>query len=219
MIVCVKDIKLFDSNRPELVFEQSSAFELQGENQEDLSIAVNLINSIGVMQGTEGAQKLFEAMRRCVEESEGIAIISCYRKEYVEQYALPQYESTLNVCGQPIWLKPKKYSSENYTLKPKYYQRANSQDLNFEVEVYEKDVLIKPIFMLYRDKEIAQEVIKSGHIRTHTNYESNWYSFNQIANWINKYWDGLKTYHLPTNKSTQKMLKRVNWLFLMQATI
>jgi hypothetical protein len=58
--------------------------------------------------------------------------------------------------------------------------------------------------MLYRDKDIAQEVIKSGHIRTHTNYESNWYSFNQIADWINKYWDGLTTYHIPTNQIDSK---------------
>ena len=151
------------------------------------------------MQGQEGAQKLFKAMRRCVEEAGGIAIISCYRKEFVKQYALPQYESTLNVCGQPVWLKPATFASEKYILKPKYYKRVKYDEPSLEVEVYEKNRLIKPSFLLYRDKDLTEQVIKTGKIKTNSNYESNWYSFSQIENWMNEYWKGLPVYHIPTN--------------------
>ena len=189
---------------PQLELVQGSAFELQPESSTYLPVVVNLINSIGVMQGSQGAHKLFKAMRRCVEQANGIAIISCYRKEYIEQYALPQYESTLNVCGQPIWLKPDTYGSDKYTLVPKYYKRAKTNDLTIEVEVYENNKLIKPLFLLFRDKEITRETIESGRIQTYSNYESSWYSFRQFDHWIAEFWNGLPTYHIPTNKIDPK---------------
>lgn len=189
---------------PALKFEQGSAFNLVPESNAYLPVAVNLINSIGVMQGEEGAKKLFQAMRRCVEEAGGISVISCYQRCYIRNYALPQYESTMNVCGQPVWLKPDKYASEKYQLKPKYYKRANSKELSIEVEVYENDRLIKPEYLLYRDKDITEQTIKSGKIKTHTNYESNWYSFLQIEEWIKNYWDGLPFYHIKTSNIDPK---------------
>jgi len=189
---------------PSLEIEQGSAFDLQPESDTYFPIAVNLINTIGIMQGEEGAQKLFKSMRSCVEKAGGIAIISCYQKEYIKTYALPQYESTLDVSGQPIWLKPTSYKSEKYTLRPKYFKRANNEDLYIEVEVFENNELIKPKYLLYRDKALTVQTIKSGKIKTHTDYESNWFSFSKIENWIQKYWKGLPSYHIPTREIDDK---------------
>ncbi|MDO9580461.1 MAG: class I SAM-dependent methyltransferase [Bacteroidales bacterium] len=183
---------------PVLEFEQGSAFNLQPETATVLPVAVNLINSLGVMQGEKGAQELFKAMRRCVEHAGGIAIISCYQKAFVKQYALPQYESTLNVCGQPAWLKPDTFASKKYILKPKYFKRANEDELSLEVEVYENNRLIIPSFLLYRDNKLTEQVIKSGKIKTYSDYESNWYSFSQIEDWMKRHWNGLPMYHIPT---------------------
>ena len=183
---------------PVLEFEQGSAFDLQPHTGPELPVAVNLVNSIGVMQGEEGAQKLFIAMRRCVEPSGGIAVISCYQGAFVRQYALPQYESTLNFCGQPVWLKPDTFASGAYTLKPKYYKRVNQDESSLEVEVYENNKLIKPSFLLYRDKKLTEEVVRTGRIKTYSDYESNWYSFSQIEKWMNEHWGGLTMYHIPT---------------------
>ncbi len=185
------------ASSPVLEFEQGSAFDLQPEGGPELPVAVNLVNSIGVMQGEEGAQKLFIAMRRCVEQTGGIAIISCYQRAFVRQYALPQYESTLDVCGQPLWLIPDTFASDKYTLKPKYYKRVKLDESSLEVEVYENNELIKPSFLLYRDKSLTEEVIRTGHIKTHSNYESNWYSFSQIEDWMNEHWEGQAMYHIP----------------------
>lgn len=183
---------------PVLKFKQGSAFDLLPEEASELPVAVNLVNSIGVMQGEKGAQKLFSAMRRCVEHAGGIAIISCYQRAYVKQYALPQYESTLDVCGQPAWLKPDTFASDKYILKPKYFKRANQDETSLDVEVYENNKLIKPSFLLYRDKRLTDQVIKTGKIITYSDYESNWYSFSQIEDWMQEYWNGLPIYHIPT---------------------
>ncbi|NJM16748.1 MAG: class I SAM-dependent methyltransferase [Bacteroidales bacterium] len=180
----IKQAGLTDAFYPSLEFEQGSAFDLKPETETFLPIAVNLINSIGVMQGEQGAQKLFVAMRRAVENAGGIAVISCYQGEYVQQYALPQYESTMNVCGQPVWLKPNNYAAEGYTLVPKGYKRANTYDQSIEVEVYQNGHLVKPAFFLYRDKEATEHAVRTGRIKTHNRYESNWYSFNQVDQWI-----------------------------------
>jgi SAM-dependent methyltransferase len=190
---------LQDSFYPVLKLRHQSAFDLPAETGPHFPVVVNLLNSIGVMQGPEGAQKLFVAMRRAVENSGGIALISCYKKESVKSHALPQYESTLNVSGQPVWLEPNDYSGDAYTLLPKYYKRTGLDETTIDVEVYdEHNNLIKTNYMLFRNNKKVNEAIQSGVIQTFKNYTSNWYSFEQIKSWIKKYWGDLPNYHLST---------------------
>ncbi len=180
------------------LFKQGSAFQLEPQPKKFFPIAVCLVNSISVMQGPEGAQSLFKAMRRAVEPAGGIAIISNYQKEYVESHALGQYESTMDVSGQPWWMKPDKYSS-GYKLIPKKYKRSYCRSPQLAVDVFdEKKNRVEKDFILERDPERTRQVVETGHIRTHTNYQSHWYSFPQMEAWAHKHWDGQTIYHFPT---------------------
>ena len=59
--------------------------------------------------------------------------------------------------------------------------------------------LIKKNFVLKRDPVLVDLLLQSGHVKTYSNYESWWYSFEQIDTWIEKYWkEGGTTYHLET---------------------
>jgi SAM-dependent methyltransferase len=183
-----------------LKLEEGSAFELQEEPKNVFPIAVCLVNSISVMQGPEGAQELFKSMRRAVEPAGGIAIISCYQKEYIESYGLGQYESTLDVSGQPWWMVPDTFASASYIHIPKSYKRAFSRSKEMIVDVLDrKGNVVEKDFKLIREPKRTAQVIKSGHIRTHTDYESHWYSYGLIEAWVNTYWAD-KGLHIPTIK-------------------
>jgi SAM-dependent methyltransferase len=178
-------------------FEIGSAFDLEPMPTEPVPVLVSVCNSIGVTQGPEGAVELFKSMRRAVEKSEGIAIISSYRGEAVESYALGNYESTMNVCGQPRWLTPDDYASPKFTKLPRAYKRAHDPDPEITVDVLdEAGKLVKAGFVLQRDPTETQATIGEGHIRTFTDYESHWYSFEQIDAWIDEYWHRSRSYHI-----------------------
>jgi SAM-dependent methyltransferase len=189
-----RDIKI------KLTFSQGSAFKLEKEPANNFPVAVCLVNSIGVMQDQEGAVALFKSMRHAVEEAKGIAIISCYQKEYLQSYGLGQYESTLDVSGQPRWLFPSTYASKPYKQIPKQYKRAHSQSPYTVVDVYGADnKLVKQGYRLERDPYITEQILKSGHISTYSNYQSNWYSKDQIREWTETHW-GSSTYHFETKE-------------------
>lgn len=180
-----------------LYFEHGSAFDLQPQPEEPLPLAVTLCNSIGVMQGPEGAKALFQSMRRAVEPAGGIAIISAYRREAVADFALGNYESTMDVSGQPLWLKPDTYANADYHQKPKYYKRAYSRNKKIETSVYNfRGNLIHDSFTLSRDDEEVSKVIATGHIKTCLKYESYWYSDTQFSEWISAYWPKDRVWHL-----------------------
>lgn len=180
-----------------LLLEQGSAFELQPMNAEPLPIAVSVCNSVGVMQGPDGAAELFKSMRRAVEDGGGIAIISGYRREAVENFALGNYESTMDVCGQPRWVAPDTYAKAQYQQVPHYYKRAHDSDQSVIVDVFDREgKLVKAGHVLQRDPDAVRHTIITGHIRTHTDYESRWYSFEQFDNWIAEHWSGCTAYHL-----------------------
>jgi len=196
----LKSAGLFNSSKPKLTFEQGSAFELKPESENLFPISVCLVNSIGVMQGKAGAEQLFISMKKAVEKAKGLAIISNYQKEYIESYALGQYESTLDVSGQPIWLSPDTFSSEEYQLIPQNYKLAHSKDQRLKVSVYDKDgKYVTQELVLKRDKAKVEEMKKTGEIKTYTDYESNWYGFDIMNEWIKKHW-GDKTYHIKTKE-------------------
>ena len=198
----IREAQLDKVNAVPLTLKQGSAFELEEERDEVLPVAVNLVNSICVMQGPKGAVELFKSMRKAVEKAGGIAIISNYQREYIEHYGLGQYESTLDVSGHPRWMVPDIYASPDYLFVPKHYIRSYTRDPELHVDVYDKKgVLVKKDHVLKREPERTKHVINTGHIRTSTDYESNWYSFKEMDDWINAYWKGAgETYHFQTSE-------------------
>jgi len=195
----IEKIGLNKNQGTALTLKQGSAFELEEQSNKVLPIAICLVNSIGVMQGFEGANALFESMRKAVEKANGIAIVSCYQQEYIESYGLGQYESTMDVSGQPIWMHPDTYASPEYKQIPKYYKLAHSKDGTIAVDVLDnQNKLIKKNHILKRSKEKTRQTIKTGDIITHTDYKSHWYSFNDIDELTNKHWGTKHTHHIKT---------------------
>jgi SAM-dependent methyltransferase len=182
-------------NRLRLV--RGSAFELTPMDPEPLPVLVSVCNSIGVMQGPDGAVRLFRSMRRAVEEAGGIAIISAYRKEAVSSFALGNYETTMDVCGQPRWLEPDTYAGPDYVQVPWGYKRAHDTDRKVTVNVLDRHgKLVLKGHDLWRNAQEVARTIDSGHIRTYSDYESRWYSFEQFGTWIEELWGGYQSYHL-----------------------
>ncbi|MBD3414772.1 MAG: methyltransferase domain-containing protein [Candidatus Aminicenantes bacterium] len=198
----IKETQLDQAHTVPLTLDQGSAFELEAEPEDVLPVAVNLVNSICVMQGPQGAKELFKSMKRAVEKAGGIAIISNYQREYIESYGIGQYESTLDVSGHPWWMVPDTYASSEYRFFPKHYIRAYTKDPQLHVDVFDQEGnLVKENHVLKRDPERTREVVETGHIRTHTDYESHWYSFKQMNDWIETYWkDSGETYHFKTSR-------------------
>lgn len=197
--------KMSDSGLEDLMknrklgFEVGSAFDLSPLNvPQALPICVALCNTIGVMQGPAGAARLFDAMKRMVAENNGIAIISAYRQEAVETFALGNYESTMDVCGQPRWLKPNTFASlDKYIQRPIHYKRSRDPDQTVTVNVYTHEgQLVQKEYQLVRDVDSVKQVLKTGHIQTYTDYESHWYSFEQFEQWIAEHWSSGETHHL-----------------------
>ncbi|MGD8780012.1 MAG: class I SAM-dependent methyltransferase [Ignavibacteria bacterium] len=180
-------------------FEQKSAFDLSFENNDFITVATNLLNTIGVLQPPEGSQKLFKSIRDLTEKNGGIGIISCFEKKYVETHALNQYESTMQVSGQPIWTFPNEYTSSGYTFVPKEYKTKGNVSHDTVVDVIDKNGdIIRENFTIKRNFSKTHSTILSGNVKTFTGYESMWYSYEVIDQWIKKYWDGLPAYHFET---------------------
>jgi SAM-dependent methyltransferase len=189
-----------DTSSVEFTLTRGSAFEVEHNGREYLPVAVCLINSIGVMQDEAGAARLFEAMRNVVEDAGGVALISCYRKSYLPYYGLGQYESTLTVSGQPVWLVPDTYAGDKYVLEARRYKRAYSGDNTVVADVYSEDGdKIEEGFILCRDPEAVAETVRDGRIRTHSGYNSRWYSFNRMNEWIEGFWAGDR-YHIESKE-------------------
>lgn len=179
---------------------EGSAFDLPPLPTAPLPVAVALCNTIGVMQGPSGAGRLFAALRRAVGDG-GIAMVSCYRREAVEDFALGNYESTQDVSGQPRWLTPTDFAGEGFLQVPRRYKCAGDRDPAVVVDVFDQaGNLVKAGHVLVRHPAATQETVRSGHIKTHSDYESRWYGFDQLELWIAEHWRGVRTHHL---KGTQ----------------
>jgi len=193
----LKGAGLADLLDARLFFEQGSAFDLAPFPDEPLPVVVTLCNSIGVMQGLEGACKLFQAMRRSVEAAGGVAIISGYCNEAARDFALGNYESVLDACGQPDWLEPATFASRDYQQRPHAYKRAYDGGDTLVVGVYDNNnAPVKPGHVLRRMPERVAETIATGHIRTYYEYESHWYSSEQFRAWISEWWDEKASWHI-----------------------
>ncbi len=180
-----------------LRFQKGSAFDLEPLPAEPLPVVVTVCNSIGVMQGPAGAVRLFEALRRAVEPAGGIAVVSGYRKDAIPTHALGNYESTMDVSGQPKWLVPDEYAAAGHVLVPRRYKRAYDPDPTILVDVRNAEGAIEAAGVcLKRDPEAVREVCSSGHIQTHGDYESHWYSVEQFQDWIGQNWPQRAGFHL-----------------------
>lgn len=180
-----------------LFLETGSAFDLEPLEGDGVPFAVAVCNSIGVMQGPQGAQQLFASMRNAAEKSGGVAMISCYRKSAIPAFALGNYESTMNVSGQPVWLDPLTYSGSEFLKMPRGFKRAHDPSDSIIVNVLDMDgTLVQENFQLTRNKEAVEELMETGHIRMHSEYESRWYAARQIAGWIEKFWGSSNAHHI-----------------------
>lgn len=179
-----------------LLLEEGSAFTMAPLPGAPLPVAVALCNTLGVMQGPAGASRLFSSIRHVVE-SGGLAMISCYCADAIEAFALGNYESTMDVCGQPRWLAPSDLAIDGHILVPRQYKRAYDRNPTITVDVRTRDGgLVKSGLVLTRDPRAVAETADTGHVRTYTDYESRWYSYEQLETWIAEHWSGATTYHL-----------------------
>jgi SAM-dependent methyltransferase len=180
-----------------LSFDIGSAFDVRAYEGEHLPLAVSVCNSIGVMQGPAGARRLFESMRRYVEQRKGIAVISAYKKEAVATHALGNYESTLDVCGQPRWLEPSTHASPEYVLRPHYYKRAFDSDAGITVDVFDRSGnCVERGVSLQRNQQATEKTIKSGVIATHADYHSQWYPLSRFRLWMRELWPEGTRWHI-----------------------
>ena len=178
-------------------FDHGSAFNLQSMGHDPFPLVVSVCNSVGVMQGPTGAVELFKAMRRAVEDGGGIAIISGYRREMVAAFALGNYESTMDVSGQPRWLTPDEYAAPPYVQLPRAYKRAHSADNKVVVDIRGPDgTIVKKEHVLTRDESAVRQTVETGHICTYTDYTSRWYAFDAFDTWIKEHWSPLTSYHI-----------------------
>jgi SAM-dependent methyltransferase len=159
-------------------------------------LVVCLVNSIGVMQGVEGARKLFQAIFRIVQR-EGVGLISCYRRENVRSHGLGQYESTMDVSGPPIWLESDRYDLKKDRFVPLAYRRYDESADGIEAAVFDADGrLKKERHFLRRIPSLVEKAVESGEIRTHQGYESRWYSEDEIRALTAEFW-GEAGWHMP----------------------
>ncbi len=185
-----------------LNFQLGSAFEVEPLNENCFPVVISLINTIGVMQGEKGAILLLKTMKNIIHNTGGILLLSCYRKKHLNTYGLGQYESTMDVSGQPFWLKPDEYANKNYHLVPLQHKLAYDANPELAVNVYDSDNnCIAKNYILKRKPALVKDLLDTGKIETHNNYSSNWYSYKQIHSWINELWgnDTGNIYHIKTN--------------------
>ncbi|MBW7864636.1 MAG: class I SAM-dependent methyltransferase [Candidatus Hydrogenedentes bacterium] len=182
--------------RRSLRLRHGSAFDPPPEFVKGLPVAVALCNTIGVMQGPEGARRLFEALRRAVEPEGGVVVISAYRLDAVAAYALSNYESTMNVSGQPCWLQPARFISQDAVPVPLEKKRAFDTGQCIRVAERGADGGLCRECVLERDPAAVAEAVATGHIRTHWDYESRWYSTERMAEWMGELWRGLPVWHV-----------------------
>ncbi|MCF7707464.1 MAG: class I SAM-dependent methyltransferase [Verrucomicrobia bacterium] len=168
---------------------EGSAFDPVDLPEDVLPVVVCLINSIGVMQGTEGAEKLFDAVGRTINKNNGVGFISAFCKKFMRSHMLGQYESTLDVAGAPSWLTSDKYDLRTTDCIPMYYKRAYDPTPYIDVAVLDENgAVAEDRHRLQRDPKAVEETLETGKISTWHGYRSNWYSQDRFKEWISKHW-------------------------------
>jgi hypothetical protein len=84
---------------------------------------------------------------------------------------------------------PDEFTKGGFVQVSRRYKRAYDPDNTLVVDVYDPaGALVKEGHVLERDPGKTAHTIASGEIRTCGDYESHWYSFDQIENWKNELW-------------------------------
>ena len=201
-----KKINELKSNRDiKTSLEQRSVLDLEIEPDSSIPVFVNLNNAIGNLQGPDGAEQLFKRINELVKKTNGIAIISCFLREYIEQYALNQYESTMQVYGQPNWLESNSYTSRENTITSKETKVKGDSSTKITCDILGKDnEILEEDLTLQRSPSKTRAVVLTGNIKTHLGYSTMWYSDSIIEQWIKKYWSEFTTYHIFTRDLDQE---------------
>jgi SAM-dependent methyltransferase len=165
-------------------FVVGSAFETRKVTKGVLPLDICLMNSIGVMQGVTGAKKLIRLIYRRACQYRGIGIISFYQRESLETCGLQQYESTMEVSGLPDWIDSGNLPVGGYKFRNKSFQRGLNSDPVLFSDVFRRNGRKIASVAFLRDVKKVQKTIQTGIIRTSTGYESHWYGWNQVEEWV-----------------------------------
>jgi hypothetical protein len=104
----------------------------------------------------------------------------------------------MDVSGQPRWLEPDTYASSRYIQIPKQYKKSYNENNDIEVTVIDQEgKLVEENHILKRNPKKTAETLETGNIRTYSNYESHWYSFDLMDKWIETHWNDT-SYHFKT---------------------
>ncbi len=183
--------------RSRLQMRTGSIQSLESQFPETLPLVVSMCNSIGLLPSPNGAAALFRSVRRMVEPSKGIAVISAFRRGAVVTHALPVYESLIHLFGQARWLHPGDFVGMRYRQKAQRHKSVRDPDQTVIVDVYDcEGNLVKEQHTLTRIPDEVAKAVETGHIRTVGDYHTHWYGEEQVASWISEYWSGIRHYHL-----------------------
>ncbi len=183
--------------RSRLLMRTGSIQSLQLQFPETMPLVVSMCNSIGLFPSPNGAAALFRSVRRMVEPSKGMAVISAFRRGAVATHALPLYESLIHLFGQARWLHPGEFVGMRYRQKAQRHKSVRDPDQTVVVDVYDCDGnLVKEQHTLTRIPDEVAKAVGTGHIRTVGDYHTHWYGEEQVAAWMQEHWAGLRHYHL-----------------------
>ena len=144
-----------------------------------------LLNSIGVMQGEEGARALLRSVRQAAGAS-GVGFISAYRAEAMETHGLNQYESTLEVAGIPDWLEGD--VPTGCRARARQTPRAGEAQEVLPVDWVDESGALTGQGELRRQPDRVRQVCLTGQVRTRSGYQSRWYPWSQMAQLVRDEW-------------------------------
>ncbi|MBI2263816.1 MAG: class I SAM-dependent methyltransferase [Armatimonadetes bacterium] len=159
----------------------------------DYPVVICMINTIGIFQGVEGAIALLRHIRDLVEPHGGIGIISALRQERINPYALCNYESTMNVSGQPKWLEAEngKIYGKGYDIRPERHKLSLFNESYVDACVYDaQGRVVEERLRFHRIPEKVRYVQETGHIHTYSDYYSKWYSREELCEMCDLEWGG-----------------------------
>jgi len=170
------------SRRARLI--HGSAFHLP-ETAPGQSWVICLLNSIGVMQGEQGARALLRSVRQAAGKN-GIGFVSAYRAEAMATYGLGQYESTLEVAGIPEWLDGD--LREGCRARSRQMIRTGQGGFRLVVDWLDSSGTKVGEGELRRNPVRVERVCETGEVVTRSGYRSRWYPWSQMAQMVWEEW-------------------------------
>jgi hypothetical protein len=170
------------SRRARLI--HGSAFHLP-ETASGQPWVICLLNSIGVMQGEEGARALLRSVRQAAGKN-GIGFVSAYRAEAMATHGLGQYESTLEVAGIPEWLEGD--LPGGCRARCRQIIRAGQGGPRLAVDWLDSSGAKVGEGEFRRNSVLVERVCETGQVATRSGYRSRWYPGSLMAQMIREEW-------------------------------